>query len=83
MLSAIKLIVIMLNVVMLSVLVHFYCLLFPFHKRKSMFAVLPSDINTLKSGLLHFTGHSNCKKSRSAKGKDGIISIMGRNYLVD
>jgi len=34
----------------------FYCLLFPFHKRKSMFEVLHSDINSLKSGLLHLTG---------------------------
>jgi hypothetical protein len=25
----------------------FYCLLFPVHKRKSMFAVLRSNINTL------------------------------------
>jgi hypothetical protein len=40
----------------------FYCLLFPFHNRKSMFAVLHSDINFLKSGLLHLTGHSYCKK---------------------
>jgi hypothetical protein len=58
----------------------FYHLLFPFHKRKSMFAVLHSDINSLKSGLLHLTGQTYCKKSRSAKVKDGIIN---RNYLID
>jgi hypothetical protein len=34
----------------------FYCLLFPFHKRKSMLAVLHSNNNSLKSGLLHSTG---------------------------
>jgi hypothetical protein len=28
---------------------------------------------TLKSGLLHLTGHPYCPKSRSAKVKDGII----------
>jgi hypothetical protein len=61
----------------------FYCLLFPFHKRKSKFAVLHSDINSLKSGPLHLTGQPYCKKSRSAKVKDGIISLFLRNYLVD
>ncbi len=83
MLSAIKLIVIMLNVVMLGVLVHYIVFLFPFHKRKSMFAIMHSYISTLKSGLLHFTGHSNCKKIRSSKVKDGIINIFLRNYLID
>ncbi len=48
-----------------------------------MFAVLDSDINSLKSGLLHFMGQPYCKKSRSAKVKDGIINLMLRNYLVD
>jgi hypothetical protein len=61
----------------------FYCLLFPFHKRKSMFAVLHSDINSLKSGLLHFTDQPNCKNCRSAKVKDEIINFVLRNYLVD
>jgi hypothetical protein len=48
-----------------------------------MFAVLHSDINSLKSGLLHLTGQPYCKKSRSAKAKDGIINLILRNYLVD
>jgi hypothetical protein len=61
----------------------FYCLLFPFHNRKSMFAVLHSDINSLKSGLLHLTGQPYCRKSRSAKVKDGIINLILRNYRVD
>ena len=61
----------------------FYCLVFPFHKRKSMFAVLHSDINSLRSGLLHLTGQPYCKKSRSAKVKDGIINLILRNYQVD
>jgi hypothetical protein len=64
------------------VLVHFL-LLFPFHKRKSMIAVLHSDINSLMSGLLYLTGQPCCKKSRSAKVKDGIINLILRNYLVD
>jgi hypothetical protein len=57
----------------------FYCLLFQLINRKSMFAVLHSDINNLKSGLLHLIRQPYCKKSRSAKVKDGIL----RNYLVD
>jgi hypothetical protein len=61
----------------------FKCLLFQFHKRKSMFAVLQSDINSLKSGILHLAGQPFCKKSRSAKVKDGIINLFLRNYLVD
>ncbi len=61
----------------------FYCLLFPFHKRKSMFAVLHSDINSLKPGLLHLTAQPYFKKSRSAKVKDGIINLFLRNYLAD
>ncbi len=48
-----------------------------------MFAVLHSDINSLKPGLLHLTGQPYCKKSRSAKVKDGIINLFLRNYLVD
>jgi len=40
-----------------------------------MFAVLHSDINSLKSGILHLTtGLPYCKKSRSAKVKDGFIN---------
>ncbi len=61
----------------------FYCLLFPFHKRKSMFAELHSDINSLKSSLLHLTGQPYWKKSGSAKVKDGIINLFLRNNLID
>jgi hypothetical protein len=39
-----------------------------------MFAALHSDINSLKSGLLHLTDQPNSQKGRSAKVKDGIIS---------
>jgi hypothetical protein len=60
-----------------------YCLLFPFHNRKSVFAALHSNINSIKSGLLHLTGQPYCKKSRSAKVKDGIINLILRNYFVD
>jgi hypothetical protein len=48
-----------------------------------MFAVLHSDINSLKSGLVHLTGQPYCKKGRSAKVKGGIINSILRNYLVD
>jgi hypothetical protein len=55
-----------------------------FHNRKSMFAVLHSDINSLKSGLLYLTAQSyRKKKSRSAKVKDRMINLILRNYLVD
>jgi hypothetical protein len=61
----------------------FYCLLFPFHK-KSMFAGLHSDINSPKSGFLHLMGQPYCKKSRSAKVKDGIITyFLGTISLID
>jgi hypothetical protein len=48
-----------------------------------MFAVLHSDINSLKSGLLHLTSQPYCKKSRSAQVKDGIINLILRYYLID
>jgi hypothetical protein len=48
-----------------------------------MFAVLHLDINSLKSGLLHFTVQSYCKNCRSAKVKDGIINLILGNHLVD
>jgi hypothetical protein len=48
-----------------------------------MFAVLHSDFNSLKSGLLHFTGQPYCKNCRSAKVKDGIINLILRDYLAD
>jgi hypothetical protein len=47
-----------------------------------MLSVLHSDINSHKSGLLHLTGQPYCKKSRSAKVKDGIINLFLWNYLV-
>ena len=51
--------------------------------RRSMFAALHLDINSLKYGLLHLTGQPYCKKGRSAKVKDGIINLILRNYLVE
>ncbi len=48
-----------------------------------MFAVLHSDINFPKSGLLHLTGQPYCKNSRSAKVKDGIVNLFLKNYLID
>ncbi len=60
-----------------------YSFLFQFHNKKYMFAVLHSDINSLKSGLLYLIGHSYCKNCRSAKVKDEIINLILRNYLVD
>ncbi len=49
-----------------------------------MFAVLHSDINSPKSGFLHLTGQPYCKKSRSAKVKDGIIAyFLGTISLID
>jgi hypothetical protein len=48
-----------------------------------MFALLHSDINSPKSGFLHLTGQPYCKKSRSAKVKDGIIYSFLRNNLID
>jgi len=48
-----------------------------------MFSVLYSDINSLKSGLVHLTGQPYCKKDRSTKAKDGIINLILRNYLID
>ncbi len=57
--------------------------LFQLLNRKSMFAILHSNMKYLKSGLLHLTGRPYCKKSRSAKVKVGIINLILRNYLVD
>jgi len=56
-----------------------HCILFQFHNRKSMFAVQHSDINSLKSGFIHLTGQPYCKKSGSAKVKDGIINLVCMN----
>jgi hypothetical protein len=61
----------------------FYCLLFQFDNRKSIFLVLHSDINSFKSDLLHITGQPYCKKDRSSKVKYGIINLILRNYVVD
>jgi hypothetical protein len=57
--------------------------LFQLLNRKSMFAVLHSGSNSLKSGRLQLTGKPYCKKHTSAKVKDGIINLILRNYLVD
>jgi hypothetical protein len=37
-----------------------------------MFALLHSDINSLKSGLLHLTGQPYFQKGSLAKDKDGL-----------
>ncbi len=47
-----------------------------------MFAVMHSDIKSLKSSLLHLTGQPYCKKGRSANFKDGIRHLILRNYLI-
>jgi hypothetical protein len=41
-----------------------------------MFAELHLDINFRKSSLLHLMGQPYCKKCRSAKVKDGIITYF-------
>jgi hypothetical protein len=63
------------------VLVHFIVYCFHFTRGNQC---LPYCIQilTLKSGLLHLTGRPYCKKSRSAKVKDGIINLFLRNYFV-
>jgi hypothetical protein len=43
-------------------------------ERKSMFAVLLSNINSLISGLLHLTSQPNSLKGNSGKVKYGIFS---------
>ncbi len=48
--------------------------MFQLLNRKSMFAVLHSDINSPKSVLLHLSGKLNYRKARSAKVKEEIIS---------
>jgi len=45
-----------------------------------MFAVLPSDINSFKSGLLHLTRQPYFKKGSKAKVKDGIIDLILWNH---
>jgi hypothetical protein len=47
-----------------------------------MLAVLHSDINSLKSGLLHLTGL--IAKSRTAKFKDELeINVLGTISLIE
>jgi hypothetical protein len=48
-----------------------------------MFAELHSDINSPKSGFLLLEGQPYCKKSRSAKVKDGIINLFLKNNHID
>jgi len=57
--------------------------LFQLLTRKSIFPALHSDIISLKSGLLHLTGQPWCKKSRSAKVKDGIMKFNERGSTVN
>jgi hypothetical protein len=57
--------------------------LFQLHKRKSMFAMPHSDINSIKSGLLHLTGQPYCKNCRLAKVKDETLNLILRIYLID
>ncbi len=48
-----------------------------------MFAAMHSDINSLKSGLLHLIGKL---KGKSAKDKEGIIletKLLRNNSLID
>jgi len=48
-----------------------------------MFALLHSNISSLKSGLLNLIGQPYCNKGRSAKVKNGIRNLILRNYLID
>ncbi len=49
-----------------------------------MFAVQPSDINSLKSGLLHLIAQPYRKKSRSAKSKMELKTyFLGTISLID
>jgi hypothetical protein len=63
-------------------LVHFIVYCFHF-TRGNQYLQYWIQVSTPKSGLLHLTSHPYCKKSRSAKVKDGIINLILRNYLVD
>jgi len=62
-------------------LVHFivYCFHFTAGNQCLQYDI---QFNSIKSGLLHLTGQPYCKKSRSAKVKDGIINLFLGNYLV-
>ncbi len=40
--------------------------------KKSLFAAIHSDFNSLKSGLLRLTGQPNSLKGSAAKVKDGV-----------
>ncbi len=60
--------------------------MFKLLNRKSMFAAMHLDINSLKSGHLHLTGQPKSQKGRSAKVKDGIISetkFLEHSELID
>jgi hypothetical protein len=50
-----------------------FCLLIKLVNRKSMFEASHSDINYLKSGLLHLTGQPYSQKSRTAKVNRYIV----------
>jgi hypothetical protein len=50
-----------------------HCLLFfQLLNRKSVFAILHSNVNSFKSGVLHLTFQPYFKKGTPAKVKDGI-----------
>jgi len=53
-------------------------------QRKSMFATLQSDINSLKPVLLHLTGQPNSQNGNT-KVKDGVIleTILSGAILVN
>ncbi len=54
--------------------------MFQLLKQKSMFVALHSDINSLKSGLLHLTGMLNFQKGGLTEVKD--IIILKTKFLV-
>jgi hypothetical protein len=64
------------------VLVHFIVYCFHFTRGNQYLQYCIQISTVFKSGLLHLTGQPYCKKSRSAKVKDGIINLFLRNYLV-
>jgi len=51
--------------------------------RQWQLAILYSDMNSFKSGLLHLSSQPYCKKGKSAKVKDGIINYSLKNYFID
>jgi hypothetical protein len=56
------------------------CLLIKCLNLKSMFAVLNSDINSLKSDLLHLTGQPDGEKVDQQKSKMELLTLV--HYIV-